>query len=128
MEDVNQLVDKFAAYIGSDDPGYVFTIKLQLRDAIIDILEKRKIGLPKEPPLGLLMSMAIRYDHALGIPGYYDQQIFEGEGNCGHMKRLQSTLTTMSQLYEEVAGYGFYQPSKETIYASKVPEEIKNGE
>ena len=63
--------------------------------------------LPEEPPEGLLLSMAIRYDHALAIPGYYDQEIFGGQKG-DHEKKLQATLTTMSQLYEEVAGTGFY--------------------
>ena len=67
--------------------------------------------LPKEPPLGLLMSMALRYDHGLGCPEYYDMF---GEGE--HVKRLESTLTTMRQLYEEVSGYGFYSPEREEFY------------
>ncbi len=72
--------------------------------------------LPKDPTPGLLMSMAMRYDHALGCPGYYDML---GEGE--HEKRLQSVLTTMRQLYEEVSGYGFYRPSLEAEYAAKLP-------
>ena len=64
--------------------------------------------LPKEPPEKLLMSMAIRYDHALGCDGYYDQEIFKSSGMT-HEQRLKSTLATMRQLYEEVAGYGFYK-------------------
>lgn len=74
------------------------------------------ISLPKEPPPGLLMSMAIRYDHALGCPGYYDML---GEGM--HQKRLAGTLTTMRQLYEEVSGNGFYRPALEAEYANWSP-------
>ena len=69
--------------------------------------------LPKEPPPGLLMSMAIRYDHGLGCPGYYDQMKFDGQT---HAQRLEATLRTMRQLYEEVSGYGFYTPEKEAEY------------
>jgi hypothetical protein len=73
--------------------------------------------LPKEPPPGLLMSMAIRYDHDLGVPGYYDNPMF---GDClTHAQRLTSTLTTMRQLYEEVSGHGFYRPEKEAEYAAQ---------
>ena len=68
--------------------------------------------LPKDPPEGLLMSMALRYDHGLGVPGYYDT--FGTQGF--HAKRLLSTLATMRQLYEEVSGNGFYSPEREQYY------------
>lgn len=76
------------------------------------------VVLPKEPPLGLLMSMALRYDHGLGCPGYYDTMpTYNGET---HAKRLEATITTMRQLYEEVSGYGFYRPDCEEEYAAMV--------
>jgi len=62
------------------------------------------VSLPQEPPAGLLMSMALRFDHGLGCGGYYDAICGDGE----HQKRLESTLTVMRQLYEEVSGHGFY--------------------
>jgi hypothetical protein len=76
------------------------------------------------------MSMAIRYDHALGMPGYYDQMntAFQRAGmrpQPTHAERLESTLRTMRQLWEEVAGQGFYTPAKEAQYATMVPDEIK---
>lgn len=76
------------------------------------------MALPKEPPPGLLMSMVIRYDHALALPGYYDML---GEGE--HEKRLRATLATMRQLYEEVSGFGFYRPELEAEYAAKLPRD-----
>ncbi len=79
--------------------------------------------MPAEPPPGLLMSMAIRFDHGLGVPGYYDQ--FKALAiTCDmppgptHAERLESTLRTMRQLYEEVSGYGFYLKAKEAEYAA----------
>ena len=78
------------------------------------------MNLPKDPPPGLLMSMAIRYDHALGCEGYYDQELF-GNKPGEHQRRLEATLRTMRQLYEEVSGYGFYKPELETQYAKLVP-------
>ncbi len=63
---------------------------------------------PVEPTPELLRSMAMRYDHGLGMPGYYDQPIFGAE-NVGHAKRLEATIRTMRQLHEEVVGAGFYQ-------------------
>lgn len=82
-----------------------------------------KPNLPKEPPEELLRSMAFRYDHGLAIPGYYDQPLLK-ERNSGatHEQMLQSTLRTMSQLYEEVAGYGFYK------YEEEIPEYIHSPE
>lgn len=71
---------------------------------------------PAEPPPGLLMSMALRYDHGLGCPGYYDSAIFASSG-ITHAKRLDATLRTMRQLWEEVSGNGFYRPEKEAEYA-----------
>jgi hypothetical protein len=62
-------------------------------------------SLPENPPESLLLSMAIRYDHGFGCPGYYDSLFGDGE----HEKRLQSTISIMRQLYEEVSGNGFYR-------------------
>lgn len=77
-------------------------------------------GDANEPPPGLLMSMAVRYDHGLGVPGYYDQVIFsgigDGEGGVTHAMRLESTMRTMRQLWEEVTGRGFYRPQRSAMY------------
>lgn len=73
--------------------------------------------LPKTPPPGLLMSMAVRSDHGLGCPGYYDQPIFAKPG-LTHADRLKAALIRMSQIYEEVAGYGFYSPEGEAGYVA----------
>lgn len=75
------------------------------------------MNLPEEPTPGLLMSMALRYDHALGCPGYYDQEIFAHSG-VSHARRLECTLTTMRQLYEEVSGWGFYSTERESEYVA----------
>lgn len=81
--------------------------------------------LPNDPPPGLLMSMAIRYDHGLGCPGYYDNfPRFEGDN---HQKRLESTLRTMRQIYEEVSGFGFYAPEREAEYAAMMPDDFACG-
>lgn len=85
----------------------------------------------RQPPLGLLMSMAIRYDHGLAMPGYYDHinnllgQGKKIDGLPTHAQRLESTLRTMRQLWEEVAGDGFYSPEKDERYAAMVPDDIK---
>jgi hypothetical protein len=72
---------------------------------------------PVEPSPGLLVSMAIRADHALGVPGYYDQPMMQQAHGVGHAQMLESTMRTMRQLHEEVVGTGFYRPEKEAEYA-----------
>jgi len=73
-------------------------------------------SLPKEPPKELLMSMALRWDHALGRPGYYDQPFIK-QASVTHKMKLDSTLVLMRKLYEEVAGYGFYKPENKEQYS-----------
>jgi hypothetical protein len=63
----------------------------------------------------LLISMAIRSDHALGCPGYYDQG-FMAKPGITHKMMLEGAINSMRQIYEEVAGYGFYKPEKEESY------------
>lgn len=79
--------------------------------------------LPKEPPLGLLVSMAIRFDHGLGCGGYYDFLLGDGE----HDKRMNYTLGVMRQLYEEVNGHGFYSTEREEHYAKMAPKGRREG-
>jgi hypothetical protein len=73
---------------------------------------KQVVCIPLEATPGLLMSMAIRDDHALGMPGYYDQPFVA-------TKRVESALRRMSQLHEEVVGKGFYKPELEEEYATR---------
>lgn len=66
--------------------------------------------IPIEPTEALLESMAVRYDHGLACPGYYDQAMFKSD--ISHKERLESTVRTMRQLHEEVVGVGFYKHDK----------------
>lgn len=75
------------------------------------------ITVPTEPPLALLESMALRYDHSWGISaGMTDEQI-EAMRACHpimagqYLTRSQraAVLTQMRQLHEEVVGKGFYR-------------------
>ena len=65
--------------------------------------------------MGLLVSMAIRLDHGLGGPGYYDSPAFSASG-LTHKRRLEAAMRTARQLWEEVAGVGFYSPAREAYY------------
>lgn len=64
---------------------------------------------PREPTEAMLKSMAVRYDHGLGVPGYYDQPMFVGL-QLSHAQRFESTLRTMRQLYEEATANTQVQP------------------
>ena len=68
------------------------------------------------PSVGLLVSMAIRLDHGLGCPGYYDSPAFSASG-LTHKRRLEAAMSTARQLWEEATGHGFYSPEKEQRYA-----------
>jgi hypothetical protein len=87
-----------------------------LADAILAALDAAGLAVvPKEPTLGVLMSMALRRDHALGHIGYYDKP--SGEPWETHARRLEAALTEARQQYEEVVGAGFYSVEREQHYA-----------
>jgi hypothetical protein len=71
---------------------------------------------------GLAMSMALRYDHAIARPGYYDWTGGApgfGEKQPGrHAQRLAGTIGSMRQLWEEATGHGFYRPERESEYVA----------
>lgn len=73
---------------------------------------------PVEPTPGLLMSMAIRGDHALGCPGYYDQEMFKAAGHVSHHRTLEVAISEARKQHEEVVGAGFYSPEREAGYAA----------
>lgn len=81
------------------------------------------MDLPKEPPIGLLMSMALRLDHGLGCPGYYDQEFLAMPG-VSHARRVEVALENMRKVYEEIVGEGFYRPELEHNYAALVPNDL----
>lgn len=83
-----------------------------------ELIALRAHETPAEPPPGLLMSMVIRMDHGLGVPGYYDQPMF-GSDAPTHKQRLEAALVTARQMWEEVVGQGFYRPERESFYAAK---------
>ena len=80
--------------------------------------EPERVSVPVEPPRELLMSMALRLDHGLGCPGYYDQPIFGSGVGVTHAQRLESALSDMRKVYEEVTGQGFYSPANAERYSA----------
>jgi hypothetical protein len=82
-------------------------------------LEANAGKLPKEPPPGLLISMALRQDHGLGVPGYYDATPW-GDAPVAerHWRRFQGAVNAMRQLYEEASGHGFWSPENDCEYVA----------
>lgn len=70
---------------------------------------------PMAPPPGLLMSIAMRLDHRLGVPGYYDGALFSASG-ISHVQRLEIALLDAKRAWEEVVGHGFYRSDREAEY------------
>ena len=62
--------------------------------------------IPKIPSEGLLVSMAMRWDHSFGFNQSYTP----------HERR--SLMRSMGQIYQEVSGQGFYNPEKENRYVN----------
>lgn len=69
--------------------------------------EPATVTIPAEPPKALLMSMALRLDHGLGCPGYYDTALLGGQPGV-HAMRIEAAMRDMGKVYEEVVGRGFY--------------------
>jgi hypothetical protein len=105
-------------YMASDVEPLLSTLKEQLANAQSEakfcrehLERERANALPKEPPIGLLMSMALRLDHAIGCKGYYDQF------GLDHARRVEMAIDDMRKVYEEISGQGFYKPEREAEYA-----------
>lgn len=75
---------------------------------------KIKDVLPEEPPVGLLNSMALSYDHSFGIANF-------NEDEEKHKERQKRILVLMRKFYDEVSGYGYYKYplDKEYILSEK---------
>lgn len=63
-------------------------------------------GLPKEPPSALIESMCLRYAHDFGLDKDPAAPLSAGWND----DERAALRRTMRQLYEEVAGHGFYRP------------------
>jgi hypothetical protein len=102
---------------------------MQLSEQEIQIIEcirnKTMVAIPKTPTPGILMSMALRVDHGLGCPGYYDQFNVTGEAWRSHARRLEVALSDARKQYEEIAGTGFYSKDREDYYCSLIPANVE---
>lgn len=71
---------------------------------LLDQLERSDIPQSQEPPNGLLVSMAMCLDHAIGLDGYYDQ--FEPGL---HQRKFNQAMIDMEKVWREVAGLGYFK-------------------
>jgi hypothetical protein len=62
-----------------------------------------------EPPKGLLVSIALRLDHGLFLPGF-------AETEEEHKRRVQSALADARRAWEECSGNGFWSPERNAAY------------
>jgi len=80
---------------------------------------KGKALVPIEPSPGLLMRMAIRNNHGLGIPRYYDQPLLiKANHGVTHARLLQRAISEMRKIHDEVVGDGFYSAERDSCYAA----------
>ncbi len=93
----------------------------KLRKYLIGLLlPSTHIVVPKVPSRGCLSSMAMRENHAFGMPVPGDDEILAARKSTNVWEALVAKqdlttaekagrLVTMSQLYEEATGQGFYK-------------------
>lgn len=75
------------------------------------------VVVPREPTRGLLISMALRMDHAFGAP---EQEPIPGM-KLGHTDSYREVvLRDLAKAYEEVVGDGFYAPEREEYYRAMI--------
>ncbi len=95
--------------------GFYATAALDALAAAGRLVPEGWVAVPREPTEGLLMSMALRADHALGCSGYYNQFVF-GVSGGGHARRLEVAISEARKQHEEVVGTGFYKPERDAEY------------
>lgn len=77
--------------------------------------QEQWVQVPREPTRGLLMSIALRLDHGLGCPGYYDQTLLGGKPG-DHQRRLDMALADARRAYDEIVGAGFWSQERNADY------------
>jgi hypothetical protein len=110
------------------DELYTIPVTREVHRAVCHLrtaLAADTVEVPRVPSEGRLVSMAIRDDHGLGVPGYYDNPMFKPARAliAPHQKRMESAMARMRQLYEEAIGLDFYQPEREDEYRKLIAAE-----
>ena len=91
-------------YSGADRVAYSQALTNTLNGAVPPVA-----GLPKQPPAGLLHSMAMRMRHDFGLNRDVNQPLSAGMTR----EEREALLADMARLYEEVAGHGFFKWSED---------------
>lgn len=105
-----------------DPMSLVGTTRLQIPMQTVLLPDNEQVIIPVKASKALLHSMAVRYDHSLGISeGMTDDEIIAMRKSSPIMACMYRTsqereglMTTMKQLHEEVVGRGFYNYEKDT--------------
>lgn len=100
MKSKSEIIQELRAEIENGPAGWSTIRALDLLDQLQAVPEISC----DEPPPGLLLSMAICLDHAIGLDGYYDQF---GEGH--HEEKKREALHDMRKVWHEVVGTGYFK-------------------
>ena len=107
--DVGVREGRFTAPIAAPAPepvaGKGFSTHAEVADEVRHALVIREAVLPEQPPLSLLVSMALRVNHGFGLDDIRSQQV---------------QLSDMRKVYEEVSGQGFYRRERAELYRGLV--------
>lgn len=82
---------------------------IALRDSPPPYVQPR----PSEPPKGLLVSIALRLDHGLLLPGF-------AETEEEHKRRIECALSDARRAWEECTGNGFWSPERNAGYEASL--------
>ena len=95
----------YDAYRTNDASSMEVCATLQRIDmeALLKAAQSARGALPKEPPVELLVSMALRVNHGFGLDDERSKEV---------------QLSDMRKVYEEVSGYGFYSDAVKDRYTA----------
>lgn len=68
------------------------------------------VRVPREPTDALLLSIAVRFDHGLGVPGYYDAAFFRGGDGESHAEILERTCRLAGLAQRELLHVSLSEP------------------
>lgn len=82
------------------------------------------VMVPVKPPIGLLVSIAMRLDHSFGMNmPTLTKDGFVNETDEEWYQRQRVLITDAGRAYDEIVGEGFYAPDKEQWYVGHLAPE-----
>lgn len=76
------------------------------------------VRVPREPSIGLLVSIACRLDHSFYAQRTGMSPFILDESDDEFRRRQQSLLADAKRAHEEIVGKGFYAPEREDYYVA----------